>query len=194
MVSPVNIKEIGLMTIKQINSLSEVDVSRLTFSDLSVKHGTFRRISIGSLHEKKYSSRTGVQTEIGDVKLDVWQQLAELLVEQTGEGEILVRLIEYAGSLPWMRNRPQTERRQKALDLHMSRVFDNPGWVGFIPFNELWRPEILKTAEIIEIITPCCGKPGRITLQQRQTYTGEETVSCPICGRQSTFQRIGEGK
>lgn len=178
---------------KQINDLTAIDISELSFSDLRVMTGTFRSETTGSGYHKKRTTRSGCQTEIGDIRDDIWQQLAELLVEQASEGEILKRLIEDVSTYPWMQRESSAKRKHYALELHMSRIFDRPEWVGFIPFNESWRPEVLAAADIIWVTTSCCPKPGRITKQQINGYTtNENRVHCPHCGRFSPFQQVAE--
>ena len=174
----------------RIDSLAGVDFSKLTFSDLRVMFGTGRSFSTGSGRDKSYTYRVGCQTAIGDIKEDVWSQIAEVLVAQTGEENILVLLIEYVKSLPWMKREPASKIKQKALELHMNRIFDDPEWVNFISFTEKWRPDALDNAEVISIIPSCCPTPGRITEKQIKRYTSEETIACPHCGRLSSFQRI----
>ena len=56
--------------------------------------------------------------------------------------------------------------RHKALQLHISRIFDNPRWVNFIPFNREYRPEVLEHASLVTVINECCGKPGEVTQEQ----------------------------
>ena len=174
----------------QIDSIQGIDVSRLTFSDIRIMFGTGRSIASGSGREKTHSYRIGCQTQIGDVKADVWIKLAELLIIQAGEEDTLTRLIEYMRSQPWIKQESLSKIREKALELHVSRIFDNPAWVDYIPFNESWRPEILDSVELINVLPSCCQKAGRITENQIQRYTGEETAPCPHCGRLGLFLRI----
>ena len=79
--------------------------------------------------------------------------------------------------------------RHKALQLHISRIFDNPRWVNFIPFNREYRPEVLEHANLVTVINECCGKPGEVTQEQIDgACTG--TVACPHCGRWSSFSIV----
>ena len=79
--------------------------------------------------------------------------------------------------------------RHKALQLHISRIFDNPRWVNFIPFNREYRPEVLEHASLVTVINECCGKPGEVTQEQIDgACTG--TVACPHCGRWSSFSIV----
>ena len=36
------------------------------------------------------------------------------------------------------------KRQEYALDLHMSRIFDNQDWVGYLEFNKKHRPHVLQ--------------------------------------------------
>lgn len=175
-----------------INSIDQLDSTNLTFADIRIKYGTHQSVSEGAGRFKIRKSRTGYQTEIGDIQEDVWRQLAEIVVKQANEEDILNRLLEYVNALPWMKNETAANKRDEALELHMSRIFDRPGWISFIPFNESWRPEVIAAAEIVEVIPNCCQKPGRVTAQQIMNRGDGLTVPCPHCGRSVAFKRVTE--
>jgi len=52
------------------------------------------------------------------------------------------RLVEYANGCAWLCSK--SEREEYALDLHMSRIFDNQDWVGYLEFNKKHRPHVLQ--------------------------------------------------
>ena len=82
-----------------------------------------------------------------------------------------------------------TKLLQESLELHVSRIFDNPEWVGFVSFNQKYRPDILSQTELIWIETVCCKKAGLTTAAQvKGAKTREGRLCCPICGRFSEFR------
>ncbi len=178
------------MTRERIDDIKSIDTSLLKCSDLRVLYGTFQSQTTGSGINKKRSSRVGVQTEIGDIREDIWLQLAEQVIMASGEEDIFRRLLAHIEAYPWHKNVSQAEKRREALKQYMARIFDNPGWVDFIPFNEPWRPEAFDGIEIINVVTACCQKAGRVTADQIKRYFENDQVFCPHCGRITEFQRV----
>lgn len=169
---------------KRIYSLSEIN-AELPFENLQWKYGVFQSNSSGTGRNKQHSYWIGVHTELGEIEENLWRQLAESVIQKAGEQDLLNALVE------WETNRNYTrgsalEIKTKALQLHLSRIFDNPCWVSYIPFNRKYRPEVLENAHIVTVVNECCGKPGEVT--QEQIDRGfEGTVACPHCGRWSAF-------
>lgn len=73
---------------KHINSVEEVDASKLTFADLRWKYST------GETYTEKRGGKKfeyyipGVMTEIGDIRRDVWEKLMYDLIVRSGEEEL----------------------------------------------------------------------------------------------------------
>ena len=172
----------------QINSLSEIDMEHLSFEDIRWQYGTFHPASTGSGRDKKYSSWRGVQTNLGEIENGVWYQAAEALIQKAGEQKLLEALTDWESRHNYAKDSARTVRH-KALQLHISRIFDNPRWVSFIPFNREYRPEVLKNARIVTVVNECCGKPGEVT-QEQVTASHDNMVACPRCGRWSRFSII----
>lgn len=81
------------------------------------------------------------------------------------------------------------EMEMTALELHMARIFDDPLWVDYIPFNRKYRPEVLHSARLVWVKTECCGIPGQITQEQLDKSAGNTLgIPCPNCGRWSAFR------
>ena len=82
------------------------------------------------------------------------------------------------------------ELRKEALQLHIDRVFDNPQWGGYLPFNKRYRPEVWQAAHIVYVRNECCHKISPVTQEQiDHAYNG--TIPCPHCGRWSEFIVLG---
>lgn len=172
----------------QINSLSEIDMEHLSFEDIRWRYGVFHPTSTGAGRDKQYSAWIGVQTSLGEIEKGVWYQAAEALIQKAGEQKLLEALTDWESRHNYAKDSARTVRH-KALQLHISRIFDNPRWVNFIPFNREYRPEVLEHASLVTVINECCGKPGEVTQEQIDgACTG--TVACPHCGRWSSFSIV----
>ena len=173
------------MTRDRISSLDGVDVAALTFEDIRCRHRIFRCNSTGSGRDKKHIPWNAMQTNIGEFEIKIWCRLVEAVIEDKGEQQLLNNLIQWASEHNYTKD-PAAKIREKALELHANRIFDNPQWVSFIPFNLRYRPEVLEKVDILVVSTACCVKPGEVTQAQiDQAYDGK--IACPHCGRWSSF-------
>ena len=134
------------MNIGQINHILELDPESLTFANLKFETGTGVSYRDGS---GKSHYRTGVETALGDIEESLWYKLMEQLIEKSGERWLLDALVQWSkGPATDMK-----ELRRQALQLHSYRMFDNPKWVDYIPFNKKYRPAVLDHAHIVTVIT-----------------------------------------
>ena len=138
------------------------------------------------LIDKKYSSWIGVRTNIGEIEENVWYLAAERLIRQNGEQEILDALVQWGTEHNYLKA-PAEAVRKEALHLHVNRIFDDPRWVDFVPFNRRYRPEVLQTAHLVTVVNECCQKPGVVT-QEQIDASDNGTVAYPCCGRWSPFR------
>ncbi len=175
---------------QQINSILQLDLDTITFADIHWRYGTFQPYSTGSGRDKKYFSRSGVATPIGDIQEDLWYQVAEHIAKREGEEWLVDALTQWNKEHNYMHLHP-TELREDALQSYASRIFDNPKWVSYIPFNRQFRPEVLESARLVTIVTDCCKISGEVTQEQIDGAQQGE-VSCPHCGCWSTFSILSE--
>lgn len=174
------------MSIERIDSISGIDPASINFSNLRWRYGTGVDTSTGKGIYKKHSYHNGVMTELGDIEINVWYQLAEQLIEKSGEQWLLDALIQWEKQRNYTRA-STAKLRESALQLHMARIFDNPKWVYYIPFNKRFRPDILKQANIVTVVNECCGLPNEVTQEQiDRAYEG--VILCPHCGLASKFK------
>lgn len=157
----------------------------ITFENLEYKYGTGRAYTIsGTGRDRVTGYRAGVQTKLGDIEISEWMDLIRGLIERSGEQKLNAALVEWLTEHNYCRA-SKSKITQKALELHSMRIFDNPSWVDFLPFNERYRPEALVGVEMVDVLPVCCEKWGRVT--KRQVENGRRAsgsrVSCPICGR-----------
>lgn len=153
----------------------------ITFDNIRPMFRTGRSIWVsGTGRDKKFSYRNGVMTPSGDIEESEWQSLAHELITKHGEDELYGQLYEWLKeSTPWLHT--QAEVQAYTLEMHVGRFFDNPQWADFIPFNRKYRPEVLETADLIEIRYPCCGAVHEVTrAQYLSQYFGGQKY-CQAC-------------
>ena len=167
------------------NSLSEQDLNSLTFADLHYMYGIGESQSTGSGRNKEYSYRHSVKTEVGNIEENHWCKLMEQLIKRSDEKWLLDALIQWGQEHNYARASP-SDIRKEALQLHSHRIFDDPQWVCFLPFNRRFRPDALADAHIVRVVNECCGLPGEVTQEQVDRAHGD-SISCPHCGRWSSF-------
>ncbi len=162
----------------------------ITFANLRAHYGTFRSFVIrGEGRDRVYGSRVGVMTNLGDLEQKEWMQLARKLIRESGETQLQAELLEWIPEhMLWLHTK--AEQEQYALELHMSRIFDDPEWADYIPFNRKYRPEVLDSARLVWILPECCQTPAQVTQEQlkRAGEGSEATICCPICGRWARFR------
>lgn len=163
----------------------------ITFDALRLKYGTFRPRSNGfDRHgRKKYNSRVGIQTDLGDIEESLWLQLVAKLIEDMGETALLNHLrVWIIKNAKWLKTKPAIEKY--ALELHMARIFDNPLWESFVPFNRKYRPDYLASFDLATVVNTCCNKPYQITMRRLNCIQGKDSC-CEHCGRSGPFKVIG---
>lgn len=113
----------------------------LTFADLREHFPTGRAyIKSGSGRDAVYGYRHGVMTDLGDIEESQWEELLMDLIRRSGELELQEQLRRWAKEhCAWLHTKQEVDRY--ALQLHSSRIFDNPEWVDYELFNREYRPE-----------------------------------------------------
>lgn len=173
------------MSKERIDSAAGLVPAALTFSNLCWRYGTGVDTSTGKGGYKKVSYRFGVMTELGDMEINVWIHLLERLIEESGEQWLLDALLWWEKEHNYAKA-SAARLRESALQLHSSRIFDNPEWVCFLPFNKQFRPAVYEQANIVTVINECCALTGEVTQEQIARAYGE-TICCPHCARWSRF-------
>lgn len=171
-----------------INSIDQVDLNSIDYPDIDWKDGLFHCNTTGSGRNKVRHPWSGVATNIGEVEVTAWCEIAEALIARKGESHLLECLIEWESEHNYTRA-SRADVKKEALQLHIGRYFDRPLWVGFVPFNRKYRPEALNSARLVTVVTDCCNVPGEVT-QEQIDHAWYGTISCPCCGRWSPFHRI----
>ena len=164
------------------------------FSDLRVHYRTGRSYVIsGTGKNRKYGYRQGVKCDIGDMEISEWCKAARALIERSGEQELLDNLCAFLTLHDYCHS-SKKELEEEALQLHMSRIFDNEAWVYFIEFNRLYRSEVLQKANLRKVKTDCCEEPGWVTQKRIDMAGMNGSIPCPVCGRWSPFGFISVEK
>lgn len=116
-------------------------VADLSFSDLEHRLATGQAYTkSGSSRNRVMGYRNGVMTRLGDLEASVWETLIRDLIRRSGEDRLFHALIQWStDNCPWLHSMSEIE--QYALELHSSRIFENPKWAGYSEFNRKYRPE-----------------------------------------------------
>ncbi len=171
----------------RIDSIQSINLDSLTFEDVYYHYGTGVGFTEMRNHEKVSKYRHGVGTNIGDLERSVWKQIVYHLIAKASEEELFEQLKEHAAEVGFFRNKEELE--MDALQLHSYRIFENPSWVSFVPFNRKYRPEYLKDFRLVTVVCDCCEKPGEVTEEQLSKAV-EGKIGCPVCGIHSKFSII----
>jgi hypothetical protein len=170
-----------------------MDNKEKAFADLRVHYQTGCSYLISGAGRNKVTGyRNGVMTNLGDLDLSDWQNRASALIARYEEEMLLEDLYRWLSE----HNYPQDsvkELRMRALELHMARIFDNPAWVDYIPWNRRFRAGILDESRFIWVETECCHETGPVTEEQiKKAY--ENRICCPHCGRFSAYTICPENR
>lgn len=166
-----------------IDSVEQLGNAKLTFIGLSKKFGTFRTYNDGTdrLGRKKHRSRVGVLTDYGDIEVTLWCELVHKLIDEHGEQKLFNHVkVWFMKERKWLTDKQEIERN--ALELHAYRIFDNPLWVDFVPFNEKYRPEVLEQTELVWVVNDTDPKPQRIPREkmERDNVTDFTKNTCGV--------------
>lgn len=164
-------------------SLVQKPIEKLKFSDLRVHYGTGRSFLIsGTGRDKKYGYRHGMMTDLGELEISEWKSLITSLIAYRGEQELQEQLWQWSKESGWPSRKDELEVH--ALELHAARIFDDPAWADYIPFNRKYRPEVLETADLVWIQNQCCKNMRQVTRTQyeKMARQGNNAVYCHTCG------------
>ncbi|HRN02149.1 MAG TPA: hypothetical protein PLD42_06250, partial [Gemmiger formicilis] len=118
-----------------IDSLPAVpNRDQLTHKDLHAHFSTGQSILLsGSGRDKKYGYRNGIQTDLGDIRNDVWLDLVRELIVRSHEEDLFDKLLEWEKEHTyWLKTKAELEHY--TLELYAARIFDNPKWVDYEAF------------------------------------------------------------
>ena len=90
-------------------------------------------VRTGSGRDKKYGYRNGIQTDLGDIRNDVWRDLVRELIVRSHEEDLFDKLLEWEKEHTyWLKTKAELEHY--TLELYAARIFDNPKWVDYEAF------------------------------------------------------------
>ena len=95
-----------------IDSLSAVpNRDQLTHKDLHAHFSTGQSILLsGSGRDKKYGYRNGIQTDLGDIRNDVWLDLVRELIVRSHEEDLFDKLLEWEKEHTyWLKTKAELE-------------------------------------------------------------------------------------
>jgi len=162
-------------------------IANLTFEQVRLRYGTGRSYLIsGSGRDKVTGYRSGVMTQIGDIEVSEWDALIKCLIEREGEQELFDNLLAWHTEFNYCESDKKTLLHDSLVS-YAYRIFDNQEWVDYVRFNQRYRPEVLKTAKLVDIVTDCCGCSD---VQTEALVDGWlQKVTCPRCGTYTTYKK-----
>lgn len=178
----------------RIDREEDLKGAEITLENLSSHGGTFfvRRKGEDRYGRRIFNNRVGMQTNLGDIEISLWKDLVKRTIEILGEKQMFNHLVVWASlHCKWLHTKQEIE--EYALELHAAKIFDNPLWVCFIPFNRKYRPDYLATIDMVTVINDCCNKPYQIPRKRLEHILGKDSC-CEYCGRQGPFNLIGGNK
>ena len=90
------------------------------------------RRSVRAFREKEVPSEA-IQTDLGDIRNDVWRDLVRELIVRSHEEDLFDKLLEWEkGHTYWLKTKAELEHY--TLELYAARIFDNPKWVDYEAF------------------------------------------------------------
>ena len=157
---------------------------QVTFAELAPQYDVVRGVTKVKNGRKDSVLISYVKTRAGEIERQRWQSMVRELIRDAGEEDLFQHLVDWTmDHAHWLRT--ERDRENYALELHASRIFDDEKWVGFVPFNRMYRPERLASAGLVSVTTECCGKECITTLSQIESGNG--VICCPYCGRFSAY-------
>ena len=162
-----------------IDSLSAVpNRDQLTHKDLHAHFSTGQSILLsGSGRDKKYGYRNGIQTDLGDIRNDVWRDLVRELIVRSHEEDLFDKLLEWEKEHTyWLKTKAELEHY--TLELYAARIFDNPKWVDYPhSFRHRFAKSFLERCNDIAFLADLMGHESiettRIYLRKTSTEQRE---------------------
>lgn len=178
--------------------LRDYEIGKLTYNDIRIHLWTGQDRSVyqkgadGRNHLAKSMYRHGIMTDIGDIRADVWYELAKMLINREYDGWLTDALEEWYTYLSHKYNHNVSKKEvwNDSMSGTISRIYDRESWVYYIPFNRKYRPHVLNGKTFLTTLSSCCNKPGQIPREVNH-FSGR--YYCPHCGRWSEAKILGEG-
>lgn len=177
---------------RSIDDISQIPLETVNAADLGKRGYLHRGKSTGTGREKITRSRQGVETNIGDIEIHVWEKAAKAAIHRDGLDEELEHLTEfYVGDVgPSLKE----EYYRRAVSMVLTGAYKDPCWYGFIPYSRAYHPELLETAHLVQIVTESCQfQEMTEEALAREAELGDR-IRCPGCGVWTTYQRITGGE
>ena len=175
----------------RIDREEQLKGEEITLEKLRLKYGTFqcRCVGLDRVGKKKYNSRVGIQTDLGDIEIHLWKELVLRLAEKAGEKALYQHLLAWTIKHNIV-EQSKEDIEEDAMHAYVRRDFDNPLWEYFMPFNRKYRPEFLNTVDIATFVNDCCNRPYQIpSIRLEKNRTGN--CLCEYCRKVTPFRVIG---
>ena len=175
----------------QIDREDQLRGQEITLSKLHTRYGTFtsRRDGVDRVGRKKIICRVGKQTDLGDIEINLWKKLLKAAIEESEEKPLYRHLFAWELQHNYAKE-SREEVEEAAMDLFAGRIFDNPFWVDFVPFNRKYRSDYLASIDMVTAVNDCCSKPYQMP-RERLEENQSGISCCGYCGRHTSFKLIG---
>lgn len=166
--------------------IETLDYEQITFENLRPFYETGISSTYKTSSGKKIIEyRHGVMTSLGDIEESEWVKAVKTLARAQNEESLLMHLSDkqFAG----FHCKSVREVEKAACSLYARQMHNNKSWVNYVPFNKLYRPELLKNdKDIVWVLPKCCKELFQSTRQIiKRSY--DNKIECSICGRHTEF-------
>ena len=183
---------------KRYDSIEDVfkehPLSTLRYDDImyrfssGIGQDTYAVGSNGKKYVSKRMYRHGVQTNVGDMKKDVWAAIAKQIIDMNNDSWLLDCMVEwYSKTLPGKLK--QNEAYFKGLNTITRGLHNDMSWVDDVPFNAEYRSSELEGKILLTLLPSCCNKPFQATGKMKNF---EDKYCCEHCGIWSDYELLGE--
>jgi len=160
---------------------TDINLSEVNYNDIRCLANIGQAWSEGKRRNKVHGYNYCIRTRLDDFKVSEWIKIAKSLISKNNEDELYLNFKEYYAKIKWA-------DEKYVLGCFVDRLFDDLLWVGFIPFNQKYRPDIIKDMNFVSVKNECCDEFGLITIV-RYEYDNK-TNYCPVCGRFSSIEYV----
>lgn len=110
--------------------LTEINSRIKIYTHISALVNRFFFLVLGEIRS---TGSNGIQTDLGDIRNDVWLDLVRELIVRSHEEDLFDKLLEWEKEHTyWLKTKAELEHY--TLELYAARIFDNPKWVDYEAF------------------------------------------------------------
>jgi len=163
------------------------DIDSLTYEDIQILGSVIASKNNEPLNSENAKKEERLFTSIGSFDSKEWVRIAWLVVQNNKDTENFNKLKDYfkktmVNEYLW------TDRY--VLECMTLRMIDDEGWMFYVEFNSLYRPEVLEGKELSRLSFECCGRPNEFTKATADDFIQSGEGFCLHC---NVFSKITAG-